>query len=286
MPRKQVRKKAARRRTSTRRSTPAKKRAKAKTTVTKEAESTDNACGVYTAEGGETLEALAAQFKVDADLLTAINPFLDANVSLAPFDQVNIPAADFDLSILEPVVKKARSQTRSATRGVASEESFLDLEPESMALEETGPGWYEVALEEMTEVGEQDPAPRQDLRYLRYLMTTNMESTNDESGCASAFVHWCLIRAGLLGTASTSAFSWLEWTGGQLLHRSQPKLGAIVVFGPGREHLSQGPHVAFYAGPDDDSEDTILALGCHLDHYPSILPYPSERIISYCWPIA
>ena len=51
-------------------------------------------------------------------------------------------------------------------------------------------------------------------RILEYLATTTLGDSarsRDETPWCSAFVNWCVVRAGLEGTSSALARSWLGW---------------------------------------------------------------------------
>lgn len=62
-------------------------------------------------------------------------------------------------------------------------------------------------------------------RILEYLATTTYGGTlHDEVPWCSAFVNWCLKQAGLTGTNSAAASSWMHW--GQML--PEPRLGCLA----------------------------------------------------------
>jgi uncharacterized protein (TIGR02594 family) len=91
-------------------------------------------------------------------------------------------------------------------------------------------------------------------RVVEYLKaTTNLGSAaraQDETPWCSAFVNWCLEQAGIKGTGSALARSWLDW--GQAI--DTPRRGCIVVFS--REKVFG--HVGFYL---DETETEIKVLG-------------------------
>lgn len=89
---------------------------------------------------------------------------------------------------------------------------------------------------------------RQIIEYLH--TTTNIGAqyqNTDSTAWCSAFVNWCMIRAGRRGTNNASARSWLGW--GQAM--AQPRLGAVAVIhkhaggADGFTGSSSGNHVAF-----------------------------------------
>jgi uncharacterized protein (TIGR02594 family) len=75
-------------------------------------------------------------------------------------------------------------------------------------------------------------------RIVEYLHSTNLGApyhSNDETPWCSAFVNWCVERAGFAGTDSAAALSWASWGS----NTTSPVPGDIVVFnwGGGRGHV-------------------------------------------------
>jgi uncharacterized protein (TIGR02594 family) len=85
--------------------------------------------------------------------------------------------------------------------------------------------------------------PHDNPRIMEYLRAAGAKKSllNEDTSWCSAFVNWCMRRAGLIGTHSTMARSWLHWHHGEKL--SQPIPGAIVVFPRGKDPTYG--HVAF-----------------------------------------
>jgi uncharacterized protein (TIGR02594 family) len=81
---------------------------------------------------------------------------------------------------------------------------------------------------------------RNNPRILEYLKETTSHSKSESTSWCSAFVNWCMVRAGIPGTRSAMARSWLHWHEGVKL--DAPAVGAVVVF-PRPPDPSQG-HVA------------------------------------------
>jgi uncharacterized protein (TIGR02594 family) len=81
-------------------------------------------------------------------------------------------------------------------------------------------------------------------RVVEYLGATSglgsATQSRDETPWCSAFVNWCLAQAGIPGTKSAIARSWLDW--GQPIET--PRLGCIVFFS---RDVKYG-HVGFYLG--------------------------------------
>ncbi|HKB41541.1 MAG TPA: TIGR02594 family protein [Gemmataceae bacterium] len=100
--------------------------------------------------------------------------------------------------------------------------------------------WMAIALPEM---GTKEYAGAADNpRIVEYLSSTNLgpsDQSNDETPWCSAFVNWCVEKAGYEGTDSAWAKSWLTW--GKNL--AKPRRGCIAVF-----KREGGGHVGFYIG--------------------------------------
>jgi uncharacterized protein (TIGR02594 family) len=83
-------------------------------------------------------------------------------------------------------------------------------------------------------------------RIAEYLKTTNLghpDNKNDETAWCSAFVSFCVESAGLKGTKSALARSWLQF--GKKIDK--PVRGCIAVFARPEAGSRQG-HVGFYLG--------------------------------------
>lgn len=81
-------------------------------------------------------------------------------------------------------------------------------------------------------------------RILEYLRTTTLPANmaaEDETAWCSAFVNWCVEQAGIRGTRSAAARSWLEW--GKAIE--VPRRGCIAVFSRPTASPTSA-HVAFY----------------------------------------
>jgi uncharacterized protein (TIGR02594 family) len=120
-------------------------------------------------------------------------------------------------------------------------------------------------------------------RVLEYLQATgNLGSaarSRDETPWCSAFVNWCVKQAGLVGTKSALARSWLDW--GEPL--SVPRRGCIVIFE--RERIFG--HVGFYIG-ETDTEIKVLG-GNQQDAQTGVYQvsekfYPKSALLGYRQP--
>lgn len=95
------------------------------------------------------------------------------------------------------------------------------------------PPWLQIAY---VELGQKEiEGLENNPRILEYQQATSLKASDDETPWCSAFVNWCLQKAGYLSTKSAAALSWQNY-GIKLRH---PCLGCIVVYdhGDGRGHV-------------------------------------------------
>jgi uncharacterized protein (TIGR02594 family) len=103
---------------------------------------------------------------------------------------------------------------------------------------------------------------------------TTYKATHDEvPWCAAALNKW-LAKAGIIGSKSAAAVSFLNW-GIDL--GEEPELGCIVVF----EWANGGHHVALYM---DGENNTIHCLGGNQSNMVKVSSFPVYTVMSYRWP--
>ena len=113
-------------------------------------------------------------------------------------------------------------------------------------------------------------------RITEYHAGTNIAGYDDKPSWCSTFVHWTLARAGIAGTASALARSWLAW-GDEL---AEPRVGCIAVLWREDPQSWRG-HVGFFVRADGD-EVVLLGgnqLGSVREHR-----YPRAQVLAYRWP--
>jgi uncharacterized protein (TIGR02594 family) len=147
---------------------------------------------------------------------------------------------------------------------------YLELVVESGAEEFA---WMPIALAEegVKEFTGNGDNPRI-VQFLRSTSLSQADYNNDETAWCSAFVNWCVERAGFEGTDSASARSWLNW--GKKI--STPRRGCIVVFS--RPPNSWEGHVAFYIG---ETSTHIKVFGGNQTDAVNISKYAKNRLLSY-----
>lgn len=112
---------------------------------------------------------------------------------------------------------------------------------------------------------------------LRWLATTTLgrwARERDETPWCSAFVNAMVKSAGLEGTDSAMARSWLGWG-----VDCPPRAGAIVVL---RRGAPPSGHVGFVERVDE-MDAVVHVLGGNQGNQVCVRPYPLSRVLSYRW---
>lgn len=110
-----------------------------------------------------------------------------------------------------------------------------------------------------------------------YLASVGLPGHHDETAWCSAFAHWCMEQASIVGSGKANARSWLRW--GQRLAR--PTYGAVTVLWRGSRSGWQG-HVAFYIG---EAGDDLILLGGNQGNAVRTRHYAKNRLLGYRWPM-
>lgn len=117
------------------------------------------------------------------------------------------------------------------------------------------------------------PGPGDTPRIVAYHQATTLAARDDEVPWCAAFVGWVLREAGIAGTGSAAARSYVHWG-----IACPPQYGAVVVLRRGEPW--QG-HVGFYVRGD---ATRVWVLGGNQSNRVSIAPYPTARIVASRWP--
>jgi len=142
---------------------------------------------------------------------------------------------------------------------------------------EVFPTWIEIANGEL---GEREiRGDEHNPRVVEYHATTGLSADDDETPWCSSFVNWCFKEAGIAGTNSARARSWLDWGKGI----DAPVPGCVVVFS--RPPKPASGHVAFFVGRGGGG-DTVRVLGGNQGNSVSVKAYPLGRVIGYRLPEA
>lgn len=112
-----------------------------------------------------------------------------------------------------------------------------------------------------------------------YFQATGFKAGEASDAWCSAFANWCMKQAGIKGTNSAAAQSWLRW--GVELPLTEPRPGCIVVFSRPTPTNPNSGHVAFYVR---STRGYIHVLGGNQNNRVCVRPYPSSRLLGYRWP--
>jgi uncharacterized protein (TIGR02594 family) len=122
----------------------------------------------------------------------------------------------------------------------------------------------------------QYPAGHSNPRITEYHADTNIRGYDDKASWCSSFVNWCLAQAGIVGTNSALARSWLDW--GEALDSPVPDCIAVLY----RDDPSSWKgHVGFYLRHD---ESYVYLLGGNQLEEVREHCYPVGSVLSYRWP--
>jgi uncharacterized protein (TIGR02594 family) len=138
------------------------------------------------------------------------------------------------------------------------------------------PAWMDIAFKEQGVkrygTGECNP------RIVEYNSYTNLLGYDDKISWCSSFINWCLFHAGVIGTGSALARSWLDWG----VPLESPAYGCVVIL-TREDPASWKGHVGFFLRSDD--RYVYLYGGNQLGEVRE-LAYARSRILGYRWPAA
>jgi uncharacterized protein (TIGR02594 family) len=137
--------------------------------------------------------------------------------------------------------------------------------------------WFKIAQHELgvTEV----PGPGDNPRIVEYLKSTTLgspDNRNDETPWCSAFANWCMEQAGIKGTNSAWARSWLNW--GREPTDEEWGEGIIVIL----ERGANSGHVGFL---DDWDDNRVRLLGGNQGDKVGYAWFPMDRVLGYRVPV-
>jgi len=119
------------------------------------------------------------------------------------------------------------------------------------------PNWLKIAEKEL---GQHEVKGGENPRILEYHATCTLHAREDEIPWCSSFVNWCMIQAGIKGTNSAAAKSWLDW--GQKI--DTPTFGCVCVIKQRKQKhdpltgSASGYHVAFWL---TEADGRVYLLG-------------------------
>lgn len=152
---------------------------------------------------------------------------------------------------VQAVIRADQQRRTTAVESALSAQGLLTAAPATAAAPAAGgaPRWLEIARGELgtNEVR----GARDNARVVEYHQTTTLRATDDETSWCSSFVNWTMEQAGIRGTDSAAARSWLNWGESVPINSASVRPGDVIVF-PRGNNPAQG-HVAIV--------DEVLANG-------------------------
>lgn len=131
---------------------------------------------------------------------------------------------------------------------------------------------FEAALQEYGEKGIDGANHNQ--RILKYFRAPGFKQIkDDETAWCAAFMNYCFWAAGLVGTGSLMARSFLKFGKGTKV----PKVGDIVVFWRISKDSPYG-HVGFYVR---ETKDSVYVLGGNQANQVNISVFPKSQVLDY-----
>lgn len=131
---------------------------------------------------------------------------------------------------------------------------------------------FNLAIQEYGVKGQ--PGATHNSQILRYFLYAGFKQIkDDETAWCAAFVNWALVRAGLEGTKSLMARSFLKYGYPTLA----PKLGDLAVFWRGSKDSAFG-HVGFFI---KETKDAVYVLGGNQSNAVNITPFPKSQLLGY-----
>jgi len=132
------------------------------------------------------------------------------------------------------------------------------------------PPWLSAAIREKDV--EEVPGDGSNPRILEYFKSTTLDATDDGVPWCAAFVGWCLEQAGIDGTKSARARSYLDWG----VSISKPIQGCLVILSRGPDKLAG--HVGFYWSEDGDQ---VYLLGGNQQDRVCVRGYYKYNVLGY-----
>jgi uncharacterized protein (TIGR02594 family) len=117
-------------------------------------------------------------------------------------------------------------------------------------------------------------------RILAYHLATALKATTDEIPWCAAFVNWCLREAGIEGTFSAQARSFLKW--GLTIPLESIEAGDVVVFARGNNSASG--HVGFFLEWSErdaqERKNCMNIIGGNQSNRVNVATFSTQRLLS------
>lgn len=125
------------------------------------------------------------------------------------------------------------------------------------------------------EIGIKEIRGGENPKILEYHDCTTLNACEDEVPWCSAFANWVVKQAGLRGTGSAAARSWLDWG----VSIPAPKPGCIVILRRKDATNPQSAHVGFYVC--DLPGGFIKVLGGNQGDQVKYSNFPTNQVLGY-----
>jgi uncharacterized protein (TIGR02594 family) len=134
----------------------------------------------------------------------------------------------------------------------------------------------EIAIQECNRSVIEIAGPNHNPRILEYHSATSLNATTDEIPWCASFVNWCLREAGIEGTFSAQARSFLKW--GLTIPLEKIQEGDVVVFARG-DNEQQG-HVAFFVEWANQKRGYLTIIGGNQSNRVSMIGVSTKKLLS------
>lgn len=126
------------------------------------------------------------------------------------------------------------------------------------------------------ELGQQEIAGKNhNPRIVEYHKETSLKASDDETPWCAAFVNWCMKKAGVKGTNSAMARSFLSW--GKIT--DTPRAGDIVILKRGTSAVTG--HVGFVYETPSKLNPFVKVLGGNQNNQVCVAKYLRANVLGY-----
>jgi uncharacterized protein (TIGR02594 family) len=133
-----------------------------------------------------------------------------------------------------------------------------------------------IAIQECNANVSEIAGPNHNPRILAYHSATTLNATTDEVPWCASFVNWCLREAGIEGTSSAQARSFLRW--GLTIPLESIQAGDVVVFARGNNE--QQGHVAFFVEWANEKKGFFTIIGGNQTNRVSMISVSTKTLLS------
>lgn len=173
---------------------------------------------------------------------------------------------------VQAVIRADQQRRMNAVEGALQQQALLTSGPAAAAPAPAGtagvPRHLQIARGELGT--HEIRGARNEPRVIEYHQATSLKARNDETSWCSSFVNWTMQQAGVRGTDSAAARSWLTWGQAVPKEAAQVKPGDVIVF-PRGNNPAQG-HVAIVSEVLDNGMVRVIGgnQGVRGEHYDGV----------------